>query len=103
MQADTRSAGWRAVVGGLWAWLEDLLDAGDSVKRRRMADRIYRDLQNEQISVDDTISEIRRLNTRQKGGWLKKNASQWWPSRDSQPESDAEYIERMDKETEPTR
>jgi hypothetical protein len=49
---------------------EALLDAGDAVRRRRTADRIYRDLAAERISLDRAALELKKLNARQKGGWL---------------------------------
>ena len=87
------------VAGGrLWAWLEDVLDPADGIRRRRMADRIYRDLERSQISVDDAIAELRRLNERQKGGWLKKSVGSWWRQDTDHSESDAEYVERLEHE-----
>lgn len=50
--------------------VEALLDAGDAVKRRKMADRIYRDLIDERISIERAVIELQGLNKRQKGGWL---------------------------------
>jgi hypothetical protein len=53
-------------------WLEKFLDAGDAVRRRRLADAVYRDLVDERISEERAIVEIKRVNARQKGGWLRK-------------------------------
>jgi hypothetical protein len=50
--------------------LEDFLDAGDAVKRRKKADQIYKDLVTERISHERAALELQRLNKRQKGGWL---------------------------------
>ncbi|BCR06869.1 hypothetical protein DESUT3_39380 [Desulfuromonas versatilis] len=50
--------------------LEAFLDAGDAVRRRRQADRIYRDLGRERISHARAAIELQALNQRQKGGWL---------------------------------
>jgi len=65
------------VVSGGGGWLERLvgavesfLDAGDAVKRRKRADRIYRDLVAERISQARAAAELQALNKRQKGGWL---------------------------------
>ena len=65
------------VVSGGGGWLERLvgavesfLDAGDAVKRRKRADRIYRDLIAERISQARAAAELQALNKRQKGGWL---------------------------------
>lgn len=50
--------------------LESFLDAGDAVKRRKVANRIYRDLVDERISHARAAQELQELNQRQKGGWL---------------------------------
>jgi poly-gamma-glutamate synthase PgsB/CapB len=50
--------------------VEAFLDAGDAVRRRRKADRIYRDMVTERISHDRAALELKKLNSRQKGGWL---------------------------------
>lgn len=52
------------------AGLEAFLDAGDAVKRRKTANRIYRDLVDERISHARAAQELQALNQRQKGGWL---------------------------------
>jgi gamma-polyglutamate synthase len=51
--------------------LEAFLDAGDAVKRRKMANQIYKDLVTERISHERAALELQRINKRQKGGWLK--------------------------------
>ena len=51
-------------------FIEGLLDSGDAVKRRRLANRIYDDLANELISGERAAKELKLLNKRQKGGWL---------------------------------
>lgn len=50
--------------------VEAFLDAGDAIKRRKVANRIYRDLADERISHPRAAMELQVLNTRQKGGWL---------------------------------
>ncbi len=50
--------------------LEAFLDAGDAVKRRKTADKIYKDLVAERISLGKAVIELQGLNKRQKGGWL---------------------------------
>lgn len=50
--------------------IEAFLDAGDSIRRRKTADRIYRDLVNERISRQRAAVELQALVRRQKGGWL---------------------------------
>lgn len=52
------------------AIVEGFLDAGDAVKRRKKADRIYVDLVAERISHSRAAMELQALNKRQKGGWL---------------------------------
>ena len=55
-------------------WLIDLaeqwVEVQDATRRRRTADRIYRDLRHERISRQRAVEELRKLNKRQKGGWL---------------------------------
>ncbi|WP_126173419.1 hypothetical protein [Altericroceibacterium xinjiangense] len=58
----------RAIV-----WLEAFLDGSDAVRRRKKADFIYRELADERISSQRAASELKALNTRQKGGWLAKD------------------------------
>lgn len=50
--------------------IEAFADAGDAVRRRRVADRIYEDLVWKRISTDRAVYELQSLNKRQKGGWL---------------------------------
>jgi hypothetical protein len=52
--------------------LEEFLDAGDAVRRRNQADRIYEDLITERISRERAVTELQALTQRQKGGWLLK-------------------------------
>jgi hypothetical protein len=52
--------------------LEGVLDPGDSVKRRKAADRIYRDMVRERIGSERAVVELKALTQRQKGGWLVK-------------------------------
>lgn len=63
-------------ISGASKWLdriEALLDAGDAVRRRKKADRIYRELAAERISSDRAVAELKELTSRQKGGWLRKD------------------------------
>ncbi|MBF0585234.1 MAG: hypothetical protein HQL80_13520, partial [Magnetococcales bacterium] len=62
-----RSVGW--LEKGV-EWIETFLDAGDAVKRRKIANQIYRDLVDERISHVRAAQELKALNKRQKGGWL---------------------------------
>jgi len=52
--------------------VESFFDAGDAVKRRKIANQIYRDLTAERISYERAAQELQALNKRQKGGWLIK-------------------------------
>lgn len=52
--------------------VEAFLDAGDAVRRRRSADRIYKAMIAEQISSQRAATELKKLTSRQKGGWLTK-------------------------------
>lgn len=57
---------WRTLV----TWTEQFLDVGDAVRRRRKADRIYRDMVSRRISTSRAADELQSLTKRQKGGWL---------------------------------
>ncbi len=52
--------------------LEEFLDAGDAVRRRSQADRVYEDLVAERIGRERAVAELQALTQRQKGGWLLK-------------------------------
>ncbi|MDH5479904.1 MAG: hypothetical protein OEX11_04000, partial [Nitrosomonas sp.] len=62
-----RKEGWFAKIVEV---VEAFLDAGDAVKRRKIADKIYLDLVSERISIERAVLELQKLNKRQKGGWL---------------------------------
>ncbi len=66
MQAQ-RSAGW---LDSMLNILEGFLDAADAVRRRRRADRIYRELVTRRISEARAVLELQALTRRQKGGWV---------------------------------
>jgi hypothetical protein len=71
---DRGSQAGAAAAGSRWiAAIEALLDAGDSVRRRKKADLIYRELAAERISTDRAVAELKGLIARQKGGWLRKD------------------------------
>jgi poly-gamma-glutamate synthase PgsB/CapB len=53
--------------------IEDFLDAGDAVRRRKKANKIYKDLSHQRISQNRAVTELQVLNSRQKGGWLGKS------------------------------
>ncbi len=50
--------------------LEEFLDVTDAIRRRQMADQIYRDLSAERISHKRAALELLALSKRQKGGWV---------------------------------
>jgi hypothetical protein len=52
--------------------VEGFLEPGDSVKRRKTANRIYRDLVVGRISAKRAEVELKGLTQRQKGGWLAR-------------------------------
>lgn len=56
----------------LLSFLEQFLDLGDAVRRRKQAEQIYRDIISERISLDRAVAELRSLTKRQKGGWLAR-------------------------------
>jgi gamma-polyglutamate synthase len=58
-------------------YVEKLLDAGDAIKRRKIADQIYKDMANGRISYQTAALEIQKLNKRQKGGWLSATIANW--------------------------
>ena len=51
--------------------VENFLDPGDSIRRRKNVDRIYRDLAKGRVSYSQTIATLQQINKKQKGGWLK--------------------------------
>ncbi len=54
---------------------EQYLDINDAVRRRNTADQIYADLVAERISRQRAVLELRKINKRQKGGWLAQGSS----------------------------
>jgi gamma-polyglutamate synthase len=51
-------------------FIEQVLDAGDAVKRRKIADQVYKDMVTGRISNQTAALQVKKLNKRQKGGWL---------------------------------
>ena len=60
------------ILENIFSAVESFLDAGDAVKRRKTAGRIYKDLVDQRISTERAALELKKLNKRQKGGWLKE-------------------------------
>jgi hypothetical protein len=67
-----QSGGFGAALAG---FLEQFLDSTDAVRRRLAADRIYDALIAEQISSQRAALELKKLTSRQKGGWLSAGMS----------------------------
>jgi len=72
-RSDKKQNRWLTALLG---FLESFLDAGDAIKRRREADRIYRDLMAERVSSRAAVAMLQALTKRQKGGWLEKSLAQ---------------------------
>jgi gamma-polyglutamate synthase len=51
-------------------WLETFWDPTDAIFRRKRAEKIYRAMIAEQISSQRAALELKKLTSRQKGGWL---------------------------------
>lgn len=49
---------------------ESFLDSGDSIKRKKKVNRIYKDLIHHHISHKRAALELQKITKRQKGGWL---------------------------------
>ena len=77
--AETASdEGVLAKVGAvIVSFLEAFIDAGDAVRRRRKTDRLYKALIAEQISSQRAAAELKKLTSRQKGGWLASDLKEW--------------------------
>ena len=84
-----RQSGW---VSKLTDAVEAFLDAGDAIKRRKIANQIYKDLVAQRISHQRAALELQKLNKRQKGGWLNKRISEMidpWRQTPSDPQAEA--------------
>ncbi len=64
------SSSWSGLVKTLAGWLEEVLDVNDAIRRRTKSDQIYTDLAHQRISRQRAVMELRKINKRQKGGWL---------------------------------
>ncbi len=64
------SGGRNRAIAPIFNFLEAFLDAGDGIRRKKAAHRIYRDIKMGRISQDRAATELNLLNKRQKGGWL---------------------------------
>jgi len=72
LTADLNRRGGNSLLDRLLEHVESFLDAGDAIKRRKQANRIYRDLAAERISHERAALELQSLTRRQKGGWLQQ-------------------------------
>ncbi len=72
VEAGTRTSWLARRATALVTWIERFLDAGDAVGRRRIANRLYRDLAAQRISGERVVAELQALNKRQRGGWLAR-------------------------------
>ncbi|MFZ1493824.1 MAG: hypothetical protein WAU60_10500 [Candidatus Competibacter denitrificans] len=79
-QLQTGHAGRPGRLTQVLGAIEAFLDSGDAVKRRQLADRIYRDLADERIGHQRAALELQALTQRQKGGWLEKQFRAWLAS-----------------------
>jgi poly-gamma-glutamate synthase PgsB/CapB len=79
-RSDKKQSRW---VPALLGHLESFLDAGDAIKRRREANRIYRDLMAERVSSRAAVAMLQALTKRQKGGWLEKSFARKGFNRDA--------------------
>ena len=52
--------------------IESFLDAGDAIKRKKQVEQIYEDIIHYRISDQRAAIELKKINKRQKGGWLFK-------------------------------
>jgi hypothetical protein len=86
------SARRRGLLGWLLGRIEEFLDVSDAVRRRKRADRIYRDLENERISGPRAALELRALNRRQKGGWLRRMFRRIRPEESHRPPTRPEFM-----------
>jgi poly-gamma-glutamate synthase PgsB/CapB len=70
VRSGLKTTGKKGILGSVATVLEAFLDAGDAVRRRKTAHQIYKDLTAERISHERAAMELKKLNKRQKGGWL---------------------------------
>ena len=68
--AGTETSRFSKTFDTVLAKMEGFIDPSDAVRRRRKADRVYKALIAEQISMQKAAAELKELTSRQKGGWL---------------------------------
>ena len=66
------ASSWRTRPGVAWllSKAEEWFEVQDALRRRHRADQIYDDLRYGRIGRHRAVLELRRINKRQKGGWL---------------------------------
>lgn len=69
-QQSRQNSGHPGLMTRLLNLIESALDAGDAIRRRRNANRIYRALCDQRISTARAALELQKLTKRQKGGWF---------------------------------
>lgn len=76
---EVRRRGWTSTVLGR---IERVFDTYDSLRRRRRADRVLRDLVERRVGRGRAALMLREITSRQKGGWLEKDLRARWGSKD---------------------
>jgi gamma-polyglutamate synthase len=76
-QTGEKGGGSGGSGGRIIEWLESFFDSTDAVLRRRKSEKIYRAMIAEQISSQRAALELKKLTSRQKGGWLSAAISGW--------------------------
>ena len=69
-KAGSGGSSWSRLMKTLAGWVEEVLDVNDAIRRRTKSDQIYTDLAHQRISRQRAVTELRKINKRQKGGWL---------------------------------
>lgn len=70
VHAQLRKSSDRGRLALLVDAIEEFFDTGDAVRRRKTANKIYKELAATRISHERASIELHKLNQRQKGGWL---------------------------------
>jgi gamma-polyglutamate synthase len=70
VRAQLTKSGAQSAAIKLLNYVEAFLEAGDSIRRRKTANLIYKDLVNSRISHDRAAAELKNIYKRQTGGWL---------------------------------
>jgi len=76
---EVRRPGW---TSGVLGRVERLFDTYDSLRRRRRADRVLRDLVRRRVGRGRAARLLRDVGSRQKGGWLERDLRAWRGSKE---------------------